>query len=376
MQLNSKAAILVASRSSLSSGRGGVQQCTQEYIQTLKTLGFRLEIVSFGAETSLLARLRRRVLNLPYRDRIERSVVRHVTGACRDSLPEFVFFNQADVLEFSREFRECFPIAKLVLLSHGLESADYLHELRARGYAAPFARSSNVDLWRLGFQLKQEATQRFFLDASICLSPVEVEIERWLGTRQVTWLPRTASRHPLNWSPAANRVGYVGTLDHPPNAEGLILVLRVLLRVAPQIRVRVVGGPEAAAKLLFREFPNVDYLGVMGDNELRDEGASWNCFLHPLFCFARGASTKLATGLSWEIPVVATVAGCRGYRWKAGGVTLGESPVDFANQVARICADLTFAETERTRVQTAARTCPSIEEVAEELGRFLSTLSN
>lgn len=372
--MNSKAAILVASRSALSSGRGGVQQCTQEYIQTLNALGFRLEIVPFDSEMSVLARLRRRVLNLPYLDRIDRSVVRDVTAVSRELLPEFIFFNQVDVLEFSREFRKCFTFAKLVLLSHGLESADYLHELRARGYAVPFARSSNVDLWRLGFQLKQEATQRFFLDASICLSSVEVEIERWLGIKQVTWLPRTVTRHPLNWSPAACRVGYVGTLDHPPNAEGLVLVLRVLLKVAPQVKVRVVGGPGAAAKSLFCEFPNVEYLGVMGDNELRDEAASWNCFLHPLFCFARGASTKLATGLSWEIPIVATVAGCRGYRWKAGGVTLGESPLDFANQVARICADLTFAETERARVQTAARTCPSIEEVAEELGRFLSTL--
>ena len=70
-------------------------------------------------------------------------------------------------------------------------------------------------------------------------------------------------------------------------------------------------------------------LGPLDDADLRGEAGSWNCFINPLFCLSRGCSTKLATALSWEIPVVTTSFGRRGYVWNDGTLSLAERPAEF-----------------------------------------------
>src|SRR5205085_203219 len=148
---------------------------------------------------------------------------------------------------------------------------------------------------------------RSSLDAVLCISPFDAELERWLGASNVEWFPRVITRKPLIWNPNGTRIGFVGTLDHVPTIEGLLMFLRKLSEsAAGTIRVRVVGGPEHLGRLLKRQFSIVDYLGHLPDDDLRTEASSWSCFVNPIFCLPRGCSTKLATAISWEIPIVTT----------------------------------------------------------------------
>src|SRR5207237_7690665 len=128
--------------------------------------------------------------------------------------------------------------------------------------------------------------------------------------RKVDWLPRTLPPgEALTWQPDPNRVGCVSTLDHPPNWEGLVLFLRELEPTAPpNLRFRLVGGPEHRGRQLAGEFVRVDYLGALNEDALAAEAKTWSCFVHPLFCYARGCSTKLAVALRWRIPIVTTNA--------------------------------------------------------------------
>src|SRR5207248_1604401 len=125
---------------------------------------------------------------------------------------------------------------------------------------------------------------RHHLDHVLALSPFEAEIERWLGARKVNWLPRVIPDDPVKWRPRGTYVGYVGTLDHEPNAEGLELYLRALERIRPaSMRVRIVGSPMKAAEAFTKRYPFIDYLGPLADDQLRTEVAEWNSFVHPLF---------------------------------------------------------------------------------------------
>ena len=149
------------------------------------------------------------------------------------------------------------------MLSHGLESTDLLHALRFKS-DLPLARPQYLmGELLLGDTLLRECYYRSSLDLILCLSPFDAELERWMGARNVEWFPRIITPAPLNWNPSGNRMGFVGTLDHPPNIEGLLLFLRSVSAMAPVgIRIRVVGGPDRIGRLLTSRFPIVDFLGV------------------------------------------------------------------------------------------------------------------
>src|SRR6202030_3441853 len=191
------------------------------------------------------------------------------------------------------------------------------------------------------------------------------EIERWLGAKAVTWLPRTIPhRAPLCWSPNPDRIGFVGTLDHPPNKDGLIRFLQALEPLAPEnVELRLVGGPTAVGKELAERFRSVRYLGPLSNEHLDGEAATWSCFVHPLFCYARGCSTKLAVALSWQIPIATTAAGCRGYVWRDGVLPLAETP----DLLARLALRLTQHEAgleARGQIQAIADSMPGVDQVA------------
>jgi hypothetical protein len=153
-------------------------------------------------------------------------------------------------------------------------------------------------------------------------------------------------------------------MDHPPNRDGLVRFLEALEPLAPpMLEVRVVGGPPAAGAELAQRFRLVRYLGALSDEELDKEASTWVCFVHPLFYFARGCSMKLAVALSWQIPVVTTPAGCRGYRWREGSLPVADTPEALARLALRF-ADPGTAAAARKEVAAIARSAPTIDDVA------------
>jgi hypothetical protein len=162
-------------------------------------------------------------------------------------------------------------------------------------------------------------------------------------------------------------LGYVGTLDHRPNRESLELFLTELSRRGPSdFEVRLIGGPDRAGKHLSREYPFVDYLGQLDDDALCNEAATWSCFLHPLFCYARGASTKLAIALGWEIPIVTTTVGARGYMWTDGDLPMADDPERFVG-LAMQTAREPYRSRARLETQRVASSSPSESDVAAQI---------
>jgi hypothetical protein len=356
-------AVFVAHAQALSSAPGGLQLCTREYLLTLRTAGFALTTVAVEHDRRLLPRLGRRLWPRPYPPEWRPGLLEEVVASAREIRARFIFLNLVNLAPFAALLRpRVGPRCKIVLLSHGLESVDSLHAIRARFGSEKSAGPARMERM-LGRQLVEESVQRRYIDHVICLNPIEAEIERWLGTRSVSWLPRTIpDRVPLNWSPVLGRLGFVGTLDHPPNRDGLIQFLEVLETLAPpEIEVRVVGGPSAAGAELAKRFRLVRYLGALSDEELDQEASTWTCLVHPLFCYARGCSTKLAVALSWQIPVLTTPQGCRGYTWREGSLPSADTPEAFARLALRLADPEPAAQKE---VAAIVRSAPTLNDVA------------
>jgi len=351
-------AVFVAHDVALSGAPGGVQLCTDEYIRSISEAGVSLTVVPIHSDRRLWSRLSRRLLPDPYSSLQWRpDSVHEIVAAIDRAGARLVFINLVNLAPLAVALRARLGTAcRIVLLSHGLESVDLLHTIPINGSRAQR---------RLGRRLVQERQHRAAVNHVFCLSPFEAELERWLGAPGVTALPRTIPRlPPLDWAPAGDRLGFVGTLDHPPTRDGLTKFLQAFARIAPpRLRVRVVGRPERAGRKLAAMFPHTEYLGPLDDQELEREAATWSAFLHPLFCYARGCSTKLAVAISWGLPIVTTAAGARGYTWRSGTLPMAASPEAFA-RLAMQMTDPGIAQAARREVGAVGRSSPTVADVA------------
>jgi len=354
--------LLVSNPLALSDAPGGAQICTQEYVRTLRAAGIDLTFEAVPHDRRIATRILRRLAPEPYPAQWRASAVSDIVSSARRVDARLVFLNLVNLAPLALALKPRLPAeTRVVLLSHGLESVEFLPTIPSEGY-------SRRQQSELGKRLLAERRQRLVIDHVFTLTPLEAEIERWLGARSVTALPRTVThRAPLEWKPDAGRLGFVGTLDHPPTLDGLEQFLVAFERLAsPALRVHVVGGPEASGRSLAGRFRSVRYLGPLDDRALESEASTWSAFVHPLFCFARGCSTKLAIVLGWRIPVVTTAAGARGYTWREGVMPVADSP----ESLARLACDMTDRSTAilaREEIAAIARSCPT----TEEIGRII-----
>lgn len=358
-------AIFVTAESAVNDASGGVQVYTRELLRVLNHANLKLTIVKHGPDMRLPVRFRRRLFSKPYDFRVPPDVCANTLAAQEATDSTLILLNGVDLAALAESIvttsRQ--KDTKIILFSYGLKSVDFLHARRAKGQLN--ARSARA----LGEMIFAEALQRPFIDHVFCLSEDEAEIERWLGARQVQWLPRTVEQqNALNWQPSGNRLGCVSTLDHPPNREGLELFLREFegLSIPQMPRFRLVGGPRSAGDELAARFRAVDYLGPLDDAALRAEAATWNAFVHPLFCYACGCSTKLAVALSWQLPIVTTPPGVRGYSWREGQIPMAESPEALARLSVTMMQEAIGLET-RQAVQKVVATSPTVEQIAAQV---------
>ena len=320
--------VVVSTSAALSKPSGGIGMCAQEYLRSLEAAGFRLEIVTFDVDKRPLVRLRRKLLPRSYANMLPPFAATETAAVVRKTSANFVFLLMTDTAPLAESLRsQLGPGIRISLLSHGTESVDYLHKLRARAAITPIVKPQRLRERELSRQLCAEASQREFIDHVFCLSPFEAEVERWLGAKAVTWLPRTVSPRPLSWRPQPGRAGFVGSLEHEPNIEGLLKFACALEPLAPkEFCLRVVGAPETIGRRVAQRFRFIEYLGPLSDVDLEAEAGTWGWFVNPTFCYPRGCNTKLATALGWQIPVLTTPGGCRGYAWTAGQLPIADTP--------------------------------------------------
>jgi hypothetical protein len=353
-----------------------VQVCTREFIDVLKAAGIHLEVVPFDGDARIATKLLRIFDSSPFVRPFAPILVTDIREAARRVQPDFVFLNQENLAVIAPLIRPHLPReCKIVVLSHGLESTDLLHTLRVRDALPIACRSRPTPEILLGRILQAEVRSRQAVDAVCSISPFDAELEQWLGTKRVKWLPRIINARPVRWQPVGCRLGFVGTLDHAPNLEGLTEVLKSLAGERDtQQRVRIVGGPTELGHWLASSFTNADYLGPLDDLALEAEASTWTAFIHPIFCLPRGCSTKLATGLAWQIPVVTTPQGRRGYVWREGKLLEAET----AQQFALICHSLLDVETAdcaRGDVIRVVATSPQLADVAAMMREALTSWS-
>jgi glycosyltransferase involved in cell wall biosynthesis len=367
-------ALFVSHANYLKNSPGGVQICTQEYINTLNAAGFSLTRLSYKTETRIISRLRRKLHPRPYADLLPVKLADNIISQVENSNIDWIFLNQVDTAPVAKRLKERLGTkCKIVLLSHGLESTDIFHGIRTRNDDSNFSRITLADLRILSQSLVEEYKHRQYIDYIFCLSAFETELEHWLGATNVTWLPRTIPANALSWHPNSSRLGFVGTIDHSPNREGLILFLEALQKIAPEhVRLRLVGGPESAAKAIVKRFPIVDYLGKLSNEELTQEASTWSCFVHPLFCYSRGCSTKLAIALGWQIPIITTPSGCRGYSWDKGNLPLAETPDSLA-ELALKMLDVELANATKEEIIAIVNSAPKLTDVASKVKSILAS---
>jgi hypothetical protein len=271
---------------------GGVQQCTREYITTLRAAGIELHFCPYESDKRISTRLVKKLWPSRYFCVTEQGLIGRIKNMVEQTKSTFIFLNQAELASLAAPLRSLLlGDCKIVVLSHGLESTDLLHALRAGGNLPVGLRGYFLGAPLLGDTLLRESSYRSSLDLILCLSPLDVELERWLGARHVDWLPRTIASDPLRWDPYGNRIGFVGTLDHPPNIEGLSLFLESLsTKNSKGVQVRIAGGPDRIGRILVERFRSVEYLGALSHDALKEEASTWSCFAHPIFCSPRGCS--------------------------------------------------------------------------------------
>jgi glycosyltransferase involved in cell wall biosynthesis len=363
-------AIFVTNRSYLATSGGGVQWCTREYIDVISAAGFELDLVEYDVDRRPFARIRRKLTPRPYKDFIPPEIVTSVERARERPQTPWVFLNNSEPLELAADLvRASHGTAKIVYLSHGAELTDQINALRLdpEGVAAERARP----VW-LGRVLHAEIAIRKSLAAVICLSEEDVAMERLLGARATCFLPRTVALKPLDRKVIPGRIGTVSTLNHTPNCHGIRMFAEALDRLGGAT-LRLVGRPEPIGHELAARFRSVEYVGSLCDAELEREAATWAAFVNPIFCPARGASTKVAQALGWGIPVVTTREGARGYRW-SDLLPLASGPRELAALAYGAAGDRTDDWSEATQI--TARSAPSIVENATRLLAFLKDVAD
>jgi hypothetical protein len=351
-------------------GRGGVQTCTNEYLNTLSDAGIEVDVVAVSHDTSLPTRVLRQFNSSPYLRSLQHEDLGRICASLGRKRQDIVFFNQVALAGAANLIakREPYRTTKIAL-SHGCEITDMLHAARLKSTLPISARLRPSPAIALGRTLADECAARRAIDAVVALSPFDADAERWLGMSHVTWVPRTLTSNPVDWTPKDGLFGYLGTLDHAPNLEGL---MRILDAAGPQasFRLQVVGGTPRIGEWLSQRYSAVEYLGQLGDADVRRVAANWLGFVHPIFCQARGCSTKLATSLDWGIPVVTTELGRRGYVWSSGECLQADSPQAFVQAMLSL-NDVNRAQQARTNVIAAARSGPTRQDIASALRAFV-----
>lgn len=309
---------------------GGVQLCTHEFIEYLTIAGYELEIIKVYPVISLIKRIQRRLHIESYELYDCRNWLGEIIDTVNKNDIKLVFFNQINLAHWAKKIKpEVSSEVRFIGLSHGNESGDYLHDITQS------AQTSLLKTWRLGKLItKEKAIFSDYLDGVIVISNNDYYIDQWLGAQKVLYLPRILKPDVISWEPIDHTIGFVGTLNHLPNKQGIERVADELKKLDFNGQFIVVGGPRPEGQALQQKYSFIQYRGALSPAQLREEVSRWCIFINPVFWYARGSSTKLTQAINWGLPVVSTLAGIRGYELTDNSLSIGNNlPETFAGQV-------------------------------------------
>ncbi|WP_188934038.1 glycosyltransferase [Puia dinghuensis] len=349
---------------------GGVQLCSQEFhhiIEQIPDINLSDYFVPYTRKISQRLLIKMGMENYSMYD-VKKDAPALLEHIQKNGI-DIVFMNMSSMVRYARPIREAFgPRVKIVLLSHGNHSGDFLH-LLTKPLGRPSAIRRMLDKIRLGMLIATESGHRVrYLDGVVALSETEKQIENWFGAKKTSFLPRRLYAEFLPHDPVPGRVGFVGRLDHPPNLQGISLLLdQIKPEVHRSVSFRLVGAPESFGRDLQKRYPFIEYLGELSDAGLEKEVATWSIFLNPVWWYSTGASTKLARAISWGVPILSTTAGMRGYRWKEGALLVADTPEEMAGVLLRVAPDATQVRHWAEQTRLIAVNGPSMEDLAAQI---------
>lgn len=139
------------------------------------------------------------------------------------------------------------------------------------------------------------------------------------------------------------RIGFIGTLEYGPNADGIRWFLRevwpIILEKCPKTTLRLVGRGSRGKEWCTAQ--NVEGLGWLTDAD--SEMATWAMTIVPIF-EGGGTRIKISNAFSRKCPVVSTKLGAYGYEVRSGEeLLMADSPSEFGMACLRILEDLEFS---------------------------------
>jgi hypothetical protein len=366
-------ALFITNKLHIGEATGGVQTCTRDYLNLLEALDFAVDLFEIDVDMQILTRLRRTLRSSAYEGSMSKADKAVLVERSQKS--DIVFLNQVNLANNASLVRSRNKGGPpVVLLSHGAEVTDLFNLIRTKKALPLSGRLRPTPTMALRNVFLDEINARQGVTGALCLSQFDTDFERWLGVRHVAMVPRTLLSRPLVRRPIFHHFGYLGTLDHAPNLEGLVEVLEAIDRLgAHDIQIRVVGSPERLGRWLTERYKCVIYLGPLAEDTLLPEASTWSAFLNPIFCQARGCSTKLATALGWELPIITTPVGRRGYVFSEGSMIEANSPDAFVEAMLSLVNPSRNKEAQ-IQVTLAAKSCPSMADNARMIRPFFDML--
>lgn len=370
-----KKAIFLTNKSSLNSEvTGGVQLCTQEFVEILKqveSISLENYYVKFTKNFCQRVYMKLGFENYSMYDiqKDKSALVNYI----KDNKIEIVFINMASLIRYSKPIKDFFgDKVKIIMMSHGNHSGDFIHLISKPIKKIGIFRNF-INKIRLGFLMATESTYRVkYLDAVIALSETEMQIENWLGAPKSLFIPRRLKTDFLEYAPVIGRIGFVGRLDHPPNLQGMEILLNSFSKLnSTKIEIRLVGTPAHYGELISAQNSVVNYLGELSDKDLEIEASTWALQLNPVWWYSTGASTKLAKAISWGLPIVTTTAGRRGYKWTDGDLLIADTPEAMCKIMIEQTSDLKNILENAEQTKKVAQSGYSLEQLGKMLNDIL-----
>ncbi|KQC02432.1 glycosyltransferase [Pedobacter sp. Hv1] len=357
---------------------GGVQICSQEFLKILKATADELHYFEVGYSKSLVFRL---LYKLNLDNYISYAIDKYsstLLATISEKQITHVFINKSELIRFSKIIKAKFQHVKVIIMSHGNESGDFLGDLtgikpRFNGF------KKYTGILKLGLALFTESFYRKrYVDLVCTMSEEESAVEKWLGLNYPFYIPRLIDKTvQIKRAPIKNVFGYVGTLNHTPNIIALHQLFEKLAELNLSFEVRIVGQPNEIGQSLQLKYDFVNYLGPLSDENLLKEVENWSFFINPIFNYSRGASMKLAKAIEWEIPTVTTIAGKRGYIINQGSLIETENiPAVMAASIAT-CTQLPANDYQNyvNEIIAVKNSSVTANELAERLKKTLIQLS-
>ena len=294
---------------------GGVTLCTKDYMNVIST---NFELIPFPIKTRLniIPKILNKLGLLGYHPlSLSKKNISLISNLINKNSIEYIFINHAYISSISINLKDNFKDVKVVLCSHGNESGDFLHQItRFSNNISGLARFFGK--FKLGTLLSEEVKyRRYYIDVVLTVSEIEESIEKWLGAKNVYFLPRIFEVKFISWKPINRKIGFVSDISHEPNFDSIFKLCSAINKsnLKSIIKIRLIGKDHSRYTYLKNTFSFVECTGYLNENDIVSEIGSWHYYLNLVDYYSKGVSTKLAYGMNLGVPVISTKIGTRGY---------------------------------------------------------------